>query len=293
MFDNETVLVTGGAGSIGSQLVKKLLDYPVRSVRVFDNDEYGLFLLKRRLRDERLRLLLGNIIDRERVKLALRGVDTVYHLAAIKNIEISEFNCPQCIRTNVDGTINLIECALETRPEKFLFCSSDKAVDHALLYGATKFLGEKLTLWAHRVQNDTIFSVARFPNVMETRGNVFEVFEEQKRQGKPLTVTHPEMRRYVMGLNEATDFIVEATEMMRGGEIFVPADIKEYKILDIARGLSDKVEISGIRVGEKLSERLMTPEEEGTAERRGSMWVIRCDRGTSAGSTAGGSRGER
>lgn len=275
MFDDETVLVTGGAGSIGSQLVRKLLDHPVRSVRVFDNDEYGLFLLNRRLKDDRLRLLLGNIIDRERVKLALRGVDVVYHLAAVKNIEISEFNCPQCVRTNVDGTINLIECAFESKPRRFLFCSSDKAVEYTLLYGATKFLGERITLWAHRVQDDTMFSVARFPNVRETRGNVFEVFEEQRRQGKPLTLTHPEMRRYVMGVDEAVDFIVKVSETMKGGEIFVPANVEEYKISDIARGLSAEVEIVGARVGEKISERLMTPEEEKAAVREGSMWVIR------------------
>lgn len=273
MFDDETVLVTGGAGSIGSQLVKKLLDYPVRSVRVFDNDEYELFLLNRRLRDKRLRLLLGNIIDRERVKLALRGVDSVYHLAAVKNIEISEFNCPQCVRANVDGTINLIECSLESRPKRFIFCSSDKAVEYTLLYGATKFLGERITLWAHRVQDDTKFSVARFPNVRETRGNVFEVFDEQRRRGEPLTLTHPEMRRYVMGVDEAVDFIIKASEVMKGGEIFVPAKVKEYKISDIAG--STKVKVIGARVGEKLSERLMTPEEEEIAVREGSMWIIR------------------
>jgi len=275
MFDDETILVTGGAGSIGSQLVKKLLDYPVRSVRVFDNDEYGLFRLNRQLKDERLRLLLGNIIDRERVKLALRGVDNVYHLAAVKNIEISEFNCPQCVRTNVDGTINLIECALESKPKRFLFCSSDKSVDYALLYGATKFLGERIALWAHRVQDDTMFSVARFPNVRETRGNVFEVFEGQRKRGEPLSLTHPEMRRYVMGVDEAVDFILTATEAMKGGEIFVPADVREYKISDIAKGFSGQVKIIGTRAYEKMAERLMTPEEEKRAVRKGSMWVIR------------------
>jgi len=275
MFDGETVLVTGGAGSIGSRLVERLLDHPVRSVRVFDNNEYGLFLLRRRLGDERLRLLLGDVVDRERVKLALRGVDLVYHLAAVKNIEVSEFNCPQCVRTNVDGTVNLVECALESKPKKFLFISSDKAVDYTLLYGATKFIGERVTLWAHRIQDDTKFSVVRLPNVRETRGNVFEIFRHQRERGEPLTLTHPEMRRYVMGVDEAVDFVIRASGLMEGGEIFVPASVREYRISDLARELSAEVRIVGARAGEKLSERLMTPEEEKMAERVGDAWVIK------------------
>lgn len=274
-LEGKTVLVTGGAGSIGGKFVEKLLSFPVRTVRVFDSDEYGMFRLRRRLHDDRLRFLLGNILDRKRVQLALRDVNAVVHLAAVKNLEISEYNCPECIRVNVEGTINLVECSLETKPDKFLLGSSDKSVLFSSIYGATKFLSEKTVLWAHRIQDTTAFSVARFPNVIETRGNVFEVFEEQRKNGQPITVTHPKMRRFFINLNDAVDFLTKCLEKMEGGETFIPSNIQERAIMDIAKRYGGEIRVIGKRQGEKLAETLMTDQERRIARLEDDLWVIR------------------
>lgn len=268
------ILITGGAGSIGSALVEKLLNYPIRVLRCIDVDEYNLFRLKRCLKDERLRLLLGDVTDRERVKLALQGVDGVFHLAAIKNIEVSEYNCPQCIRVNVDGTVNMIECAFESKPKRFLYISSDKSVEPSTLYGGTKFLGERVTLWANRIQDETWFSVARFPNVRETRGNVFEIWRNEESRGEALSVTHKGAWRYMMGLEDAVEFLIEAYESMKGGEIFVPVKIEKTNIYSLASERSPNVKIVGLRAGEKLQEELFTSYESGVKRRRGNLWVV-------------------
>lgn len=274
-FKDKVVLVTGGAGSIGKELVKRIVTEPVQSVRAFDIDEYNLANLKSGLKSPKLRALLGDICDRERVKLALNGVDYVFHLAAIKNLEISEYNVPQCVRCNVDGTINLVECALERKPQKFLFCSSDKSTKYVSLYGASKFIGEKTVLWANQIQDYTKFAVARLPNVVETRGNIFEKFPEHKLKGKPIPLTNPKMKRYFMSLDSAVSFLMKAAEKMRGGEVFVPANVEERSVLEIAKSYGGKIEIIGKRKGEKIREELMTEEERKKAERADDMWIIR------------------
>lgn len=277
VFRNKTVLVSGGAGSIGSAVVKKLVEFDVHSIRVLDNNEYALFKMKRSLENPKLRLLLGDIRDRERVEMAVDGVDIILHFAAVKNIEISEYNPIEAIKTNVDGTINLIEASLKSRPERFLYISSDKAVSYTSLYGATKFLGEKLTIWANKIQDRTLFSCARLGNVYESRGNVFELWDEQKARGEPLTLTHPDMRRFFMHLDEATHFIISAVEMMKGGEIFVP-QMKEEQILELAKKLyGNNIKFIGPRPGEKIREELMTPEERKIAKEENGIWVIRND----------------
>ena len=144
---NKSILVTGGAGSIGSVLVKKLLEYPIQSVRVLDIDEHALAKLKKKNNDPRLRLLLGSILDSNRLHMAGDQIDIVFHLAAIKNIEISEFNPIETIDTNVNGTVNMIKMIIEKNPSKFINISTDKAAEPSTLYGNTKLLGEKITSW--------------------------------------------------------------------------------------------------------------------------------------------------
>ena len=271
---NKTILVTGGAGSIGSHLVKKLLDYPVKSVRVLDIDEHALFRLNRDVDNSRLRPLLGSILDKDRVEMAGNDVDIIFHLAAIKNIEISEFNPIETIDANVIGTVNMIKMAMKNKPKKFLNISTDKSVASSTLYGATKLLGEKLTSWAGIHLVPTKFATVRFGNVEESRGNVFEIWEDEVRKNKPLSITHPSMERYFFHVNEAVNFILNCLSLINNGEIFVPK-MKMYKISKLANKITKNQKIIGLRKGEKLKEILLTDEELKRATSNEGMWVIK------------------
>ena len=178
---NKTILITGGAGSVGTALTRELLNYPVNSIRVLDINEHSLFLLGRELRNPKLRLLLGSILDKERLVMALNDVDIVIHTAALKNIEITESNPIETIETNVTGTKNLIQLinSNKIKPIIFLNISTDKAVEATTLYGITKQLGEKLTSWAGTHEKFHHFASVRLGNIFETRGNVFEVWKNE------------------------------------------------------------------------------------------------------------------
>jgi len=269
----KTILVTGGAGSIGSQLTKKILEYPVSSVRILDIDEHALFKLGRTLKDSRLRLLLGTILDKERLEMACNNVDIIFHAAAIKNIEISEFNPIETIETNINGTVNLIKTTMKTKPEKFINISTDKAAESTTLYGTTKNLGEKLTTWAGNVLEPIKYASVRFGNVIETRGNVFEVWDEEMKQEKPLSITHPEMKRYFFKNEEAVNFILNCLPLVKHGEVFIPK-MKAYKISDLAKKVSNNHKIIGLRPGEKIREVLLTEHEKNIAIEKKDMWIL-------------------
>ncbi|WKT58300.1 SDR family NAD(P)-dependent oxidoreductase [Candidatus Nitrosotenuis chungbukensis] len=204
----KTILITGGAGSIGSEITRELLRFPVKTIRVFDSDEYSLYRLSKSVDDARVRFLLGSILDKDRLEVAGQNVDIIIHTAAVKNIEITEFNPLETIDINVIGLMNLIKMAMRNKPKKFLNISTDKAAEATTLYGSTKSLGEKLTTWAGQHVTTTKFATARFGNVMETRGNVFELWREEKERGKPLSITHPDMKRYFFNVNEACKFCI-------------------------------------------------------------------------------------
>ena len=271
---NKNILITGGAGSIGSVLVKEILQFPIRTVRVLDIDEHALFKLKRSINDSRLRLLLGSITDKERIEMAGYEVDIILHLAAIKNIEISEFNPIETIDTNVSGMINLLKMSMRNKPKKFLNISTDKAADASTLYGTTKQMCERLVSWAGIHIEKTKFSSIRLGNIMETRGNVFEIWDEEKKNNKPLSITDPKMERYFFHVNEAVDFIIGCIPIVNAGEIFIPK-MKSYNIKDLASEVSKKHKIIGLRQGEKLEEILITQEEEKNAEEKENMWIVR------------------
>jgi len=238
-----------------------------------DVNENALFYLKRMINDHRLRLLLGDIQDYERVELAGNGVDIVIHLAAIKNIEISEYNPIETINTNIIGTVNLIKMAKRNKPKIFLNISTDKAVNPSTLYGNTKQISEILTAWASN--GETKFSTARFGNVFEIKGNVFDVWENEVKSKKPISITDPLMERYFFHIGDAVEFIIECLSMTKGeGEIFVPK-LKSYKILTLAKQVSKNYKIIGRRKGEKLKEILITEEEKEFAKELNSMWIIK------------------
>lgn len=271
---NKTILITGGAGSVGSNLTKRILDYPVNSVRVLDIDEHALFKLNRSIDDARLRLLLGSISDQDRVDLAGNGADVIIHTAAVKNIEITEFNPIEAIETNINGTVNMIKMAIKNKPKKFINISTDKAANPSTLYGTTKQIGERLTSWAGSHVISTKFASIRMGNVFETRGNVFEIWNEELKKNKPLSITVPTMKRYFFHVDEAIDFILECLSLADNGEIFVPK-MKSYKIKDLADKISKNQKITGLRQGEKLEEILMTDDEKKLAKEKNNMWIIK------------------
>ena len=270
---NQTILITGGAGSIGSALTKHILKYPVKSVRVLDVDEYSLFRLNKEINDSRLRLLLGNILDKDRVEMASYKADIIIHAAAIKNIEISEFNPIETIDVNVNGTVNMIKTVMKNKPKIFLNISTDKAAESSTLYGNTKQLGERITSWAGKHITETKFATIRFGNVIETRGNVFEVWRNELKNKKPLSITNPNMNRYFFHMDEAVDFILTCIPLAYQGEIFVPK-MKLYSVKDLASKISKNHKIIGPRQGEKLQEILITDEEKKISTEKNNMWII-------------------
>ena len=274
-------LITGGAGSLGRRLVKELLKpkYKVDIIRVLDHDENGLARMQIRFKDPRIRIryLLGDIRDKTRVERAMENVDVCIHCAAQKHVDLSEFNPFESIKSNVIGTQNCIEAALTNKIDKFLFISSDKAVHAVGTYGRCKALSESLTLDANNYKGDrrTKLSVARPPNYVNSDGSVFEIWKYQKSKGLPLTVTSEKMERFFMRFPKIIKFVMRSVEMMEGKEVFVPIGAEKMKIIDLARKISDKIEIIGLRKGERLMEYLYTEEEIACAEQKDGLWVIK------------------
>jgi UDP-N-acetylglucosamine 4,6-dehydratase/5-epimerase len=271
-----TVLVTGAAGTVGRRLVQRVLDAGPRVVRAFDSHEHGLFRLQQAHRDRRdLRLLLGDIRDRERLQRAIAGVDLVFHAAALKHVGIGEYNPFEIVQTNLVGLQNVIAAALASDVERFVFTSSDKAVNPMNALGASKLMGERLVTAAQGVHGTsrTSFASVRFGNVIGSDGSVVPVFAEQISHGGPVTLTDRRMTRFVMSLDDAVSLVLHAGERMRGGEVFVArmpalrvADLAEVMIerLAPARGRDPRtIEIRelGAQPGEKLHEELLAAEE--------------------------------
>lgn len=285
-FKDKDVLVTGGCGSIGSKLVEQLLRYDVKRVRVLDHDESGLFHLQERLKQyEKLRTLIGDIRDEERLRWAMRDVDIVFHAAALKHVPLCEYNPFEAVSTNVQGTQNLIDVARDEEIDKFIAISTDKAVNPINTMGATKLLSEKLVLNAPFGDVKTVFSCVRFGNVLNTNGSVIPVFEEQIKNGGPVTVTSNEMTRFFMHIKDAVGLILNATQKADGREIFI-LKMNTVRIVDLAEVMIEEfapkyghkdiqIEMMGIRPGEKIYELLMTEEEAQYAEDCGDMFVLK------------------
>lgn len=275
MFEGKTILVTGG-GSLGEALIGKMLELKPQAIRVLDNSEHALFRVQHRFSDvKNIRYLLGDITDYDRVEFAMDGTNYVIHSAANKFVDFIEYNPFQALNTNINGTANVIKAAMKTKSvEKAIYISSDKAVEPVSTYGHSKALGEHLFLWASRV-SDKVFATVRLPN-FRSMGSVFDIWEKQKSEGRPLSITDPRMERIFIGKEDAVKMIFNVIETAQGGEIFIPSTgIQTQKIIDIARQISDKVEVVGIRPGEKLRELLLSEEEKKRAVLEGSVWVIR------------------
>lgn len=263
---DQTILITGGTGSFGQALTKKLLaSYQPKSIRIFSRDELKQHDMNLALnRDERLRFLIGDVRDPLRLQRALEDVDVVFHAAAMKQVPACEYNPIEAIRTNIDGAINVIEACLNNNVKHVVALSTDKAAGPVNLYGATKLCSDKLFINANNYAGarPVRFGVVRYGNVMASRGSVIPVFREQLKRGKKLTITDERMTRFWITLDQATDFVLTSMAMMRGGEIFVPK-IPSMKITDLAKAMDPECEfvVEGIRPGEKLHEFLITEEE--------------------------------
>ena len=263
MLNNKTVLITGGTGSFGKQFIKTILaNYPdVKAIRIYSRDELKQFELKQQyMGNSKLRFFIGDVRDQNRVIQACEGVDVIIHAAAIKQVDTAEYNPTECIRTNIDGAENVIQAALQCGVQNVVALSTDKACAPINLYGATKLASDKLFTAANNIKGskDIRFSVVRYGNVMGSRGSVIPFFMKKKEEGL-LPITHEEMTRFNISLQDGVNMVMYALQNHLGGEIFVPK-IPSYKILDIAEAIAPGVEtkVVGIRPGEKLHEEMIT-----------------------------------
>jgi len=276
-LNNKTILITGGTGSFGSNFTKYLLKKSkAKKIIVFSRDELKQSKLKSQIQDKRLRFFIGDVRDIERLQRAFSNVDIVIHAAALKQIPSIEYNPIEAIKTNIIGTKNVINAALDNNVEKAMLVSSDKAVNPVNLYGATKLCAEKLFIQANSYSagKKTRFSCVRYGNVIGSRGSVIPLFLKQKDRGI-LTITDKRMTRFWITLEQSVKFVANCIKKMKGGEIFIPK-LPSMKILDLARIIAPEAEIKiiGIRPGEKLHEVLLSPEEATHSKEFDKYFVI-------------------
>jgi len=225
-FKNKKILVTGGTGSIGQEIMREILRYEPEVVRILDVDETKQFELEQEYGNrENVRFLLGDIRDKERLYRAIEDIDIVFHTAALKHVLACEYNPFEGVKTNVIGIQNLISVCIDEEVEKVIFTSSDKAVNPTNVMGATKLLAERLMTSANYYKGTrrTIFSSVRFGNVLGSRGSVIPLFKKQIEAGGPVTLTNKEMTRFIMPMRDAINLLFKATELAQGGEIFIDA----------------------------------------------------------------------
>lgn len=269
MFEGKKILITGGTGSLGQALTKRLLETDVEIIRILSRNERNQIEMESKFKNEKLRFLLGDIRDLDRFTRAVEDIDIVFHAAALKHVPKIEYNPFEGIKTNVNGSQNVIDACLEENLEKAVAVSTDKAASPLNVYGATKALMEKLFVAANTFskpgKQKTKFITVRYGNVLGSSGSVVPIFIDQIKNKKKITITDPEMTRFSINMDEALDFILKATEIGEGSDIFIPK-MKAYSIMDIKNVLNELLgdtgeEIVGIRLGEKLHEVLINNDE--------------------------------
>lgn len=265
MFNNKNILITGGTGSFGKKFIKILLEkYKPNKVIVYSRDELKQFEMGQVYNDRCMRYFIGDVRDKERLSLAMKGVDYVVHAAALKQVPAAEYNPMECIKTNIMGAQNVIDACMANDVEKVIALSTDKAANPINLYGATKLASDKLFTAANNIvgQGRTRFSVVRYGNVVGSRGSVVPFFRGLIERGATeLPVTDERMTRFWLKLEDGVEFVLKSFQRMQGGEIFIPK-IPSMRILDLAKAIAPdaKIKIIGIRPGEKLHE-VMCPSD--------------------------------
>lgn len=266
MFDNASILITGGTGSFGKQYTRTLLEhYKPKRVVIFSRDELKQYEMAQQYNSMEMRYFIGDVRDKERVTQAMQGIDIVIHAAALKHVPAAEYNPMECIKTNIHGAENVISASLDNEVDKVIALSTDKAANPINLYGATKLASDKLFVAANNITGGkrTRFSVVRYGNVVGSRGSVVPFFSKLISEGATeLPITDPRMTRFWITLQEGVDFVLKNFTRMRGGEIFIPK-IPSVRILDLAESMAPgiKTNIIGIRPGEKLHE-IMCPADD-------------------------------
>jgi len=259
MFNDKSILITGGTGSFGQNLTRTLLEkYRPKKIIIYSRDELKQYDMQQEFPQECMRFFIGDVRDRERLVQALNGVDLVIHAAALKHVPVAEYNPTECIKTNIYGAENVIHAALANNVEKVIALSTDKAASPINLYGATKLVSDKLFVAANNMAGGhrTRFSVVRYGNVLGSRGSVVPFFKKQiEKNCDYLPITDERMTRFWISLQQGVDFVLKNFSRMHGGEIFIPK-IPSVKVVDLAQALAPGLphKIIGIRSGEKLHE---------------------------------------
>ncbi|HBJ1645940.1 SDR family NAD(P)-dependent oxidoreductase [Clostridium botulinum] len=288
-YTGKKILVIGGTGTIGNGLIKELLKQEPSVIRILSRDEYKQFIMENEIKDKsKLRFLIGDVRDYDRVDRAMNEIDVVFNLAAMKHVPACEYNPSEAIKTNVIGMENVIKAAINNNVESVVFTSSDKAINPTNSYGATKLLAEKLVQAANysKGRAKTKFTAVRFGNVMGSRGSVIPLFKKQIEDFRKITITDPNMTRFMMTLSQSVKLIITAGEISLGGEVFIlkMPIIKLQHLADVVvEEIAKKTNISlenidiqtiGIRAGERKFEELMTKQESEFAYDLGDMYAV-------------------
>ena len=289
-LQNKKILITGGTGSLGRELVHRILQHGPEVVRIFDVDETEQFEFQHELKEheDTVRFLLGDVRDRERLIHAAEDIDIIFHTAALKHVMACEYNPFEAVKTNILGIQNVIDAAIANNVERIIFTSSDKAVNPSNTMGATKLLAERLITAAnyYKGKRKCTFSSVRFGNVMGSRGSVIPLFEQQIKAGGPVTITDHGMTRFMMSMSQAVELVFSSAEIAQGGEVFIfkmPTvnipDLAEVLIEELAPRYGHQLEDIDVKIigtipGEKMYEELMTEDEATRSLEREDMFII-------------------
>lgn len=284
MFENKTLLITGGTGSFGNTVLRRFLDTDVKEIRLFSRDESKQEDMRIRLANDKAKFYIGDVRNYDSISQAMSGVDYVFHAAALKQVPSCEFYPIEAVRTNILGTENVINAAFANQVKRVIVLSTDKAVYPINAMGLSKAMAEKLVVAKSRMQagDETVVCVTRYGNVMASRGSVIPLFVSQIKAGNPLTITDPKMTRFLMSLEDSVDLVLHAFEHGRAGDVFIQKS-PASTVLDLALALKDlfgghnDVRIIGTRHGEKLYETLVSREEMARAEDQGRCFRIPID----------------
>ena len=283
IFKGKTLLITGGTGSFGNAVLRRFLDINIKEIRIFSRDEKKQDDLRKKYANEKIRCLVGDVRDQSSVDRAVKGVDFIFHAAALKQVPSCEFFPMEAVKTNIIGTDNVVSAAIAHNVSRVICLSTDKAVYPINAMGTSKAIMEKVMVAASRNSGNTVVCGTRYGNVMASRGSVIPLFANQIEQGAPLTITNPEMTRFMMTLDDAVNLVLYAFEHGRNGEIFVqksPAATIETLAQAMCKyfdKVDQKINVIGTRHGEKLFEVLVSREEMVVADDLGDYFRIKPD----------------